>query len=248
MHRQERAIAAFNRNDSDPQPCVGQGRDGRDGLPGRDGLAGPPGRDASLKGDTGEKGDAGQPGVQGPPGPRSGGVVYTRWGHHDCPTVTGTEMVYSGRATGSHYTHQGGGANYLCLPEDPEYTLPSQPGVRGHSYLYGTEYEYPITGAHNHNVPCAVCDATSRERVLMIPAKTSCPPSWTREYYGYLMTAHYGHRRSTFECVDKDQQPIDGSHADTNGALFYHVEATCTGIDCPPFDPAKELNCVVCTK
>ena len=82
----------------------------------------------------------------------------------------------------------------------------------------------------------------------MIPAKTSCPPSWTREYYGYLMTERYNHHRSTFECVDKDQQSIDGSHADTNGALFYHVEATCTGIDCPPFDPAKELNCVVCTK
>ena len=237
-----------NRNDSDPKPYVGQGRDGRDGLPGRDGLAGPSGRDASLKGDTGEQGEPGQPGVQGPPGPRSGGVVYTRWGHHDCPTVTGTEMVYSGRATGSHYNHKGGGANYLCLPEDPEYTLPSQPGVDGYSYLYGTEYEAPITGAHDHNVPCAVCFAASREAVLMIPAKTSCPPSWTTEYYGYLMTAHYSHHRNTFECVDKDQQSIGGSHANVNGALLYHVEATCNGIDCPPFDPAKELNCAVCTK
>ena len=138
--------------------------------------------------------------------------------------------------------------NYLCLPEDPEYTLPSQPGVDIHSTLYGTEYEAPITGADNHNVPCAVCAATTREMVLMIPAKTSCPPSWTTEYYGYLMSASNGHRRSTFECVDKDQQSIDGSHANQGGALFYHVEATCNGIDCPPFDPAKELNCVVCTK
>ena len=238
-----------------------RGRDGRDGipgsggLPGRDGLPGPTGRDgrdSSVKGDSGEKGDAGQSGVQGPPGPRSGGVVYTRWGHHDCPDVTGTEMVYSGRATGTHYTHHGGGANYLCLPEDPEYTLPSRPGVNAAGRLYGAEYEAPITGAHDHNVPCAVCDAMSRERVLMIPAKTSCPPSWTREYYGYLMTESIGsstiHYRTTFECVDKDQESIDGSHANQDGVLFYHVEATCTGIDCPPFDPAKELNCVVCTK
>ena len=28
---------------------------------------------------------------------------------------------------------------------------------------------------------------STHETVLMIPAKTCCPTSWTREYYGYLM-------------------------------------------------------------
>ena len=46
------------------------GRDGRDGVPGPRGLQG-------QKGVQGLKGDHG---VAGPPGPRSGGVVYTRWG------------------------------------------------------------------------------------------------------------------------------------------------------------------------
>ena len=82
----------------------------------------------------------------------------------------------------------------------------------------------------------------------MIPAKTSCPTSWTREYYGYLMSSHYTQQRSLYECVDKDQESIAGSHANNDGALFYHVEANCNGMPCPLYDAAKELNCVVCTK
>ena len=157
-------------------------------------------------------------------------------------------MVYTGRVGGTHYTQGGGGANYLCMPLDPQYTLSYTAGVRGHSYVYGSEYEYPIQGSHDHNVPCAVCYVSTRETVLMIPAKTSCPASWTREYYGYLMSEYHSHSNSMFECVDRDQESLPGSHANINGRLFYHVEAECSGMPCPPYDPQKELNCVVCTK
>ena len=134
------------------------------------------------------------------------------------------------------------------MPEDPEYTLLFQSGVRGHSYVFGAEYQNPIPGGHDHNVPCAVCYASTRAAVMMIPAKTTCPQSWTREYYGYLMADNRGHHRTTFECVDKDPDSIPGSAASTDGALFYHVEAHCNGMPCPPYDPQRELNCVVCTK
>ena len=110
-----------------------------------------------------------------------------------------------------------------------------------------TEYQSPIQGSSDHNVPCAVCYVSTRETVLMIPAKISCPASWTREYYGYLMSAHITHYRSNYECIDKDQESVPGSSANTNGALFYHVEATCNGMPCPPYANQKELNCVVCT-
>ena len=119
-------------------------------------------------------------------GPRSGGVIYTRWGKSTCPNVAGTQLVYTGRAGGSHYQHAGA-ANYLFMPLDPQYTLRYQAGVRDHSYVYGTEYEFPLQGGQDHNVPCAVCYVSTRETVLMIPAKTSCPTSWTREYYGCLL-------------------------------------------------------------
>ena len=92
--------------------------------------------------------------------------------------------------------------------------------------------------------------ASTREAVFMLPARTSCPTGWTREYYGYLMsTAHdSGHYRTMFECVDKDQESLPGSGANTDGAVFYHVEAHCNGIPCPPYNNYKELNCAVCTK
>lgn len=51
------------------------------------------------------------------------------------------------------------------------------------------------------------------------------------------------------ECVDKSMESLPGSSVNTDGALFYHVEAICgVGIPCPPYNNIKELNCVVCSK
>ena len=214
---------------------------GRDGLPGRDGIQGPPGP-PGKDGNTGER---------GPIGPSSGGVTYTRWGKSTCPEVEGTELVYSGITGGTQHYQEGGGANHLCMPKDPKYsnTLNYEGGVQGAAHVYGSEYQDPIHGTHDHNVPCAVCYVSTRPAVLMIPAKIDCPKNWTREYYGYLMTEHKDHRRSMFECVDKEQESLPGNHADTNGVLFYHVEADCeSGLPCSPYNSFKELNCVVCTK
>ncbi len=215
---------------------------GRDGLPGRDGVQGPPG-------------PSGKDGSPGSPGLKSGGAIYTRWGKSTCPQVEDTEMLYSGITGGTYYNQEGGGANYLCMPKDPEYstTLTYRGGVDGHATIQGAEYEHPLQGSHDHNVPCAVCYVSTRPTVIMIPAKASCPSSWTREYYGYIMTEWIGvhdniRGRTMFECVDRDQESLPGSSANIDGVLFYHVEASCNGLPCPPYDQNKELNCVVCTK
>ncbi len=223
-----------------------EGRDGRDGLPGPPGPTGPAGRD----GVDGERGPSGDQGPPGPPGPNGGGVVYTRWGRTTCPNTTGTELVYAGKAGGAHHNTQGGAANYLCLPENPDY-LQYHAGVQGESQVLGVKYQAnrrPLSSVSSHGVPCAMCVTSARVAVLMIPAKTQCPPSWTLEYTGYLMSAHKGHRRSMFECVDKDPESIPDIPAYTNSALFYHTEATCDEFPCPPYDREKELTCVVCTK
>ncbi len=250
-----RFVYAFTvQNEVENQPTVGdvnralsyiplidklRGRPGRDGMPGRDGL-------------LGEQGPRGPAGTQGLPGPVSAGVTYIRWGRTTCPEALGTELVYSGRAAGTHYTHKGGSAEKICLPNNPDY-VSSANGVQGYSSLRGTEYKsYPPTPLGHlthHNVPCAVCYVPTRVAMIMIPAKTQCPTFWTVEYAGYLMTAHYTHHRSTFSCVDKDAQSIPGGvGAQYDGALFYHVEATCNGILCPPYDTQRELTCAVCTK
>ena len=180
----------------------------------------------------------------------TGGAVYTRWGTIHCPDVEGTELVYYGRAVGTWHNTQGGAANYLCMPKDgPQYT-DFQVGIQGYSPVYGAQYQTlgsPLDSVNGRNVPCAVCHVTTRAAVMMIPGMVTCPSSWTKEYYGYLMANHYRPHRTMFECMDRYPEAIPGTVG--VGALFWHTEAKCTGgLHCPPYDEQKELTCVVCTK
>ena len=230
-----------------------QGRDGRDGRDGEPGPSGIPGSDG-LYGQKGMTGDAGPP---GPPGPCCGGVTYIRWGRTTCPGSQGTELVYKGRAAGSHYTHASGGSNYQCLTEDPE-NFDYGPGNADQAFIYGAEYQFygnvPSSSLplHDHDVPCAVCYVATRNTVLMIPGRYTCPQNWTQEYYGYVMTersAHSSHKgRTTFECVDAAPETIFGGHADHNGVLFHFVEPRCGSLPCPPYEEEKELTCAVCSR
>ena len=227
-----------------------QGRDGRDGIPG---PHGPTGRDGAngKDGKKGRKGAKGERGGRGAPGPKKKGVVYTHWGKDNCSDIAiGTELLYAGRVAGQYYGNYGGGANYLCLPEkDAEYLNTTYKGDQ--ASLYGTEYEIPIIPSvlQNENVPCAVCYTSTKTVQVMIPAKTTCPLSWTVEYAGYLMTEHRGHPNNKgYICVDKYSEPVPNSVGNDNGALLYHVTATCTGIPCPPYATNQYITCVVCTK
>ncbi len=158
--------------------------------------------------------------------------------------------MYAGRTGISASVHAGGASNYLCMPNDPEYTLSSRAGVQGSSFVFGTEYEGPplVSGRMNHDAPCAVCYIPTKHTVIMIPAKTSCPSGWTREYDGYLMSENNIHKRTMYVCVDRNMESIPNSQDHADGGHFYHVEAHCNGMPCPPYDNTKELNCVVCSK
>ena len=151
--------------------------------------------------------------------------------------------------------HHGGGANFLCLPNNPIYDKYTS-GWQGTSGIWGTEYQsgrFPgfHNNLHDHDAPCAVCYVGSRGSQLMIPATNKCPSRWTKEYHGYLMTSHDGHKHaSEYVCVDSDAEvvPGSGSHVDTNGALLYVVESACGALPCRPYINGQELTCVVCTK
>ena len=125
---------------------------------------------------TGQKGDTGP---AGPPGPTAGGVVYTRWGRTTCPTTSGTQLVYTGRAAGNYF-NQGGGAEYLCLPDNPNYLRYTNGVQEDRAYLYGSEYKptesAPLSAVTDHNVPCAVCYASTRGTVMMIPERLCALP------------------------------------------------------------------------
>ena len=77
-----------------------------------------------------------------------------------------------------------------------------------------------------------------------------CPTSWNLEYIGYLMssTTSADPYRTMFEYVDKNPVTLPGSAANTDGAQFRHIDATCNGLPCEPYDPQKENTCAVCTK
>ena len=240
-----------------------KGDRGELGLPGPQGDKGIPGQRGPLgisgaQGTVGEKGDRGDPGLPGPQGlqgaqgPPTGGAVYVRWGRTSCPTGQGTELVYSGRAGGSHFNKHGGAANILCMPNDPGH-LPYGSGVQGRSHMYAVALDItsgqPLYSARSHCLTCAVCYASTRVTILTIPAKVNCPSNWTMEYTGYMVAGHDNHNgRTMFECIDSNPETIPGSFSWNYAAAFYHVEPNCDGLSCPPYDAQKELTCVVCSR
>ena len=121
--------------------------------------------------------------------------------------------------------------------------------MNGRAFIWGAQYEYTTGASDKHTIPCAVCYVSARPTVLMISGQASCPASWTREYFGYLMSENTGgdRHRSMYECVDKDQQSLPLSP--DWGSVLYTVEVDCnSGLPCPPDTNHKEINCVVCTK
>ena len=231
-----------------PGPQGGKGISGPQGLPG---ISGPVG-ETGLRGDPGLPGPQGEQGAQGPP---TGGATYIRWGRTVCPSDQGTQLVYSGRAGGTHYTHKGGAANYLCMPNDPDH-LQYQSGIQGNykNYIAGVEYYFQslpsLSSVNYHNVPCALCYVPTRSVAVMIPAKTQCPTNWTLEYIGYLMSESYSYNgRAMYECVDRDPESVPRLNSGSNPTAFFQlVEPYCNGLSCPPYEAEKELTCAVCTR
>ena len=194
------------------------------------------------------------PGPPGPIGPSGGGVSFTRWGRPTCPTTGGTELLYTGAVVGSSW-NEGGSAEYLCLHQQPQF-LSTTPGVQGdRTYIYGTEYRAidrppAFSNRAHHDAPCAVCYTPRRSTKITIPGRTSCPPSWTREYYGYLMAdrSHANHKSRVPVCVDVSSRSVAGSAGEHSRSLLYFIETRCYGITCPPYSNGAEITCAVCTK
>ena len=153
----------------------------------------------------------------------------------------------------SHYSH-GGGVNYLCLPLDPESLENAQRNLQSGARIYGVEYQNAghssgfFAGVHDQDAPCAVCEIQGRSRVLMIPAKKTCPAGWTLEYYGLLASQYHTYKGSDFICVSSGMEASHSGNTNENGGLLYVVEAQCGSLPCPPYVGGYELTCAVCTK
>ncbi|KAL3874763.1 hypothetical protein ACJMK2_037733 [Sinanodonta woodiana] len=179
------------------------------------------------------------------------GSTYVRWGRTICPG-NGTELVYKGFAGGSHFSHSGSAADFLCLTEEP--IMGNYVGGTSTGYVYGAEYEVHVgsnpftTVSLEDDVPCCVCK-TFRSSTLMIPGRTQCFPGWTMEYSGYLMSGYHGHNGATnYVCVDANPEARRGSSGNHDGHLLYVVQAVCGSLPCPPYVDGRVLTCVICSK
>ena len=152
-----------------------------------------------------------------------------------------------------------GGANYQCLPSDPQYYESPNPSKANHSALRSVHYWVYFAA-------CAVYETDQQVTTLMIPAMTRCPTSeWRLEYSGYLMsgwehthgqqddfTQMFTSTSTSYVCVDKNADSQNSKTA-TGGNLIFPVAADCTGANalssCPPYrGDGSALACVVCSK
>ncbi|XP_052217252.1 uncharacterized protein LOC127835052 [Dreissena polymorpha] len=184
-----------------------------------------------------------------------GGGTYVRWGRTSCPG-NGTETVYKGYVGGSYYTHKGAAANFLCLPETPEWGHYNDETVNDSAFVYGGEYQLNnresdhgfFGNIHQQDPHCAVC-RTSRKSVLMIPAKLKCFDGWTMEYNGYLVAGSTLHDASTeYICLDGKPEVVPGKGESQDGKLMFLTEARCGSLQCPPYINGRELTCAVCSR
>ena len=182
------------------------------------------------------------------------GSVYTRWGRKSCPA--NTDLIHTGQAASSYYSHAGGGANTICLFDGAtSQYLNYNDGDNAGALLYGVTYQTSGYGlntfkaVHTHRVPCAVCFAGDVYSTAMVPATVSCPTGWLSQYSGYLFSAYYTHRKEDWLCVDKN--PESNGRYGSIQAGIYPTEIECGSIKCgstiTEYLSNHELTCVLCT-
>ncbi|GAB1598961.1 uncharacterized protein LOC115232406 [Argonauta hians] len=176
--------------------------------------------------------------------------LYIQWGRRHCTALSTTE-VYSGVVAGSSHGDAGGGSNVLCLPMEPQwgnYTA----AVEAASTIYGSEYGnsgYDTDILNGHNIPCSVCQTNKPAVIMMLPGRNKCYPGWVQEYSGYLMTSYWKDSgRSSYICMDKQPETTRSGYRHEKCSFFYHVQAQCGSLPCPPYVNQKEITCAVCSK
>merc|ERR1712226_1059036 len=178
-------------------------------------------------------------------------AVYTRWGSRSCPS--GSTELYEGFIANSYYTHQGDGANYVCMHPSPQFPSGYSNGNQNGALLYGTEYENTgaVDKSHNADAGCAVCELKTSPNVYVQWGRKTCSNGQKTVYYGLIMANHYSHRsKSTYICVDW----LRGTHSASsnsnhNGALLYTTEMETSGYssgDEAQYGHNRELSCCVC--
>ena len=176
-------------------------------------------------------------------------AVYTRWGSRTCPF--GAQKLYEGFIAGAYNSHNGSGANWLCMHPTPQYPVGASSGNQNGALLYGVEYEN--TGAvdknHDRDAACVVCEHADAAQVYVQWGRKTCSNDHKTEYYGVIMSSHYSQRKNEFICVDWERAPhAENNNGNQNGGLLYTTEMEGKGsADEIAYFHDRELSCAVCS-
>jgi len=178
--------------------------------------------------------------------------TYVRWGKNTC---SGDAVaVYNGYVASASFDVTGGGKNYICLANSPEWGK-VKAGHQGSSILLGAQYA--ITGetfslanfngqdANQITAPCVLCDSPNN-KVIMIPGRINCPSGWYSEYNGYLVALIQ--HASEWICVDATPDPAPGSVKTAWQAAFHPTEVFCGALPCNEYVDGNEVSCVTCSQ
>jgi len=191
------------------------------------------------------------------------GTSYVHWGRSSCGPYA--RLLYKGFVAGSHFTHVGGGANSLCVPETGDFAN-TVDGQQNSASLWGTEFELSMPDysnlfstvnnnkkkLHDYDAVCALCYIPSSTDNFMLPGRQDCGEGnsdFNLLYKGYLMSMHRTFAaRVGYICVDEAPEGRPGSESNENGNLLYpvEVEGACKSLPCPGYESLHEVTCAVC--
>jgi hypothetical protein len=126
-----------------------------------------------------------------------GGSVFVRWGSSSAPA--GTQLMYSGYACASYYTHTGSMLP-IVIQSGMSGSFPNTNGALGYAIHIGESLPgVPM----NHMLLGAVCYAPGPTEVIW--GVNTAPAGWSTLYRGWAMGPHYTHQGSQGPiCVERE--------------------------------------------
>jgi len=180
--------------------------------------------------------------------PLGEGSVYPRWGSQECPS--GVTTLYSGFMSSSHYGHNGGGANTLCMHPQGQLPQGASSADQNGNLLYGMEYQNSGAADASHDVDagCAMCLRPGARQTYVQWGRQECTNGHTTEYNGLVMGTHYSQHKSEHVCVDYARMGHAASNAgNQDGGLLYTTEMQGGSADEAAYPHDLEVGCAVCS-
>ncbi|CAG2197574.1 unnamed protein product [Mytilus edulis] len=122
--------------------------------------------------------------------------------------------------------------------------------------IYYSDYRAELTGSsiRNNGDNIQLYESGEEEpsantsTSIMIPGRESCDSGWKIEYHGILASGAYNHKPSSYICLDRHPEFLQGGEDNKNGRLLYATQTKCGSLPCPPYANKMAINCVVCSK